>query len=266
MTDAAPPRASAPIALLFAILGFIIAAAVAGVYLWDRQKKDEDHNIMIIDQLRRIDERLGKMETAQQQIDTGALAEKLDELNVKVAESKSADSGVISQQLQIIIEHQIKLQNDLAEIREARIETAQQQATQNSMKQQQQGLLRDLQNIAPTLLTPQATDDFWSKITSSWQRWVTIKPMPSAGADTTTTSGKISRALYDLEQGDVQAALNVLPDDPRLASFRKNAENYIAQIKAAETPAPAAEEATEEKKPLLHLPVLPTPPAEGETP
>ncbi|HCM84334.1 MAG TPA: hypothetical protein PKW15_05025 [Alphaproteobacteria bacterium] len=267
MTDAAPTRAAAPFALIFGILGFIIAAGLSGLYIWDRQQKDQEHTAMIIDQLRRIDDRLTKLENGQAQQDTTALNEKLDQVSLKIAEMSASDTSSISQQLQIIIEHQIKLQNDLADIKHIRAEMQQEKQVQATQQQQQAALLRELQAIAPTLLNPPTGNDFWSKLTRSWQRWVTVKPQASAAADTTTTGGKISRALYELEQGQVEAALNILPDDPRLSAFRANAEAYLAQSQAATAETGEAQtEAQTEEKPALHLPTLPEVPAEGETP
>lgn len=265
MTDTAP-RATAPFALIFAILGFVIAAGVAGVYIWDRQKKDEDHNVMIIDQLRRIDDRLTKIENGQEKLASGqasfnvdGLNDKLNEVAVHLAENKSTDNTAISQQMQIVIEHQIKLQNDLAELKDARSENAEKAEAEDKLKQQELALLNDLQMLAPSLMNAPQTDDFWSKISNSWRQWVSVKPRASAGADITTTTGKISRALYELEQGRVESALSVLPDDPRLASFRARAEEYLNEKKAAA--APVAEK--KDEKPALTLQPLPTPPSEG---
>jgi len=259
MTDVPAPRASNLIALIFAILGFVIAAGLAGIYIWDRQQKDRENTATVIDQLRRIDDRLTKLESGQAAQDITALTEKIDQIAIKLSEVSASDSGAISQQLQIMIEHQIKLQNDLAALKETHAAAQASAQVQNNLAQHQQILLRDLQSIAPALLMPVEQTDLWSKIKGAFQRWITVRPQPSANADTTTTSGKVSRALYDLEQGDVMAALQVLPDDPRLSSFRATAQNYLDQEKSAEITAPKPAETKLQLQPLPE-------PVPGETP
>lgn len=264
MTDAAP-RAQTPFALIFALLGFVIAAGVGGLYIWDRRQKDQDQFTMIIDQLRRIDDRLSELEKRPEAPDLSALNEKLDQLQVKLAETAPADSAVLNQQLQIIIEHQIKLQNDLAKIQQEHVQSVKETASAENLKLQQQVLLKDLQNLAPTLIAPPPSDNLWAKISNGWQRWVTIKPQASAAADVTTPAGKISRALYDLQQGDVEAALEVLPEDPRLAAFRSRADAYLleaaAQQKAAQEPGLVKNPGTIS---VLPLPALPANEGTGE--
>lgn len=264
MTDAAP-RAQTPFALIFALLGFVIAAGVAGLYIWDRRQKDQDQVTMIIDQLRRIDDRLSELEKKPDAPDLSGLNEKLDQLQLKLAETAPADSAVLNQQLQIIIEHQIKLQNDLAKIQQEHVQTVKDTTTAQNLKLQQQALLKDLQNLASTLITPPPSDNVWAKIANSWQRWVTVKPQASASADITTPTGKISRALYDLQQGDVESAVDVLPEDPRLASFRSRADAYLleaaAQEKAAQQPSLIK---TPETVPVVPLPQPPADEGDSE--
>jgi hypothetical protein len=255
MTDAPAPtitsRGSNAATFIFAVLAFVIAATLAGLYIWDRQQKNQELQNSIIDQLIRIDARLTKLEGITTAQDTNGINEKLEQLQLKLSELTTADNSNIAQQLQIIIEHQIKLQNDLADIKEANAA-----ATAQHITAAQTDLLADLRALAPHLILPPAGNDFWSKIIQAWQQWVTVQPQASASADITTPVGKISRALYALEQGDITAALKILPDDPRLSAFRVKAANILVEQTA---------EKIIETEPTA-LPLMPDAAAEGTMP
>jgi Tfp pilus assembly protein PilN len=235
------------LSLLVAVLALVVVAALAGLYLWERQQESRQQNAALIDQLQRIDSRLSKIEQAQAMHDQTQLLGKLNQMDEKMAalaaaQSAAPDAAALSDKLDSIMAQQASMTAAMTDLSkwQAQQEAAAEEAQQADI--QQHALLADLSALAPMLLMPSETpNDQWQTFIAPFRAWFTARPVPSASADTTTVTGKVSRALYDLQKGDVRAALAVLPDDPRLAAFRQKAEASLKAPTPAALPEPTPE-------------------------
>jgi len=249
MTETPAPRPRAPIATVFALLSFAVALILAGIYLWDRQNDRRDQINAMIDQLQRIDARLTKIETAvtaqgdavtklsAQTADitqsaatmaaqVAALHNDMDHLQQTTASADQAKQNAQIAELKTAVDSGHAFGAELAQIKTG--DTAALQSLSSGITTPQQ-LSDELAALAPQLLTAAPKKSIWDRAMQNMKGWITPRPLPSANADTTTMAGKISRALYDLQQRDVQGALDTLPkDDARLTTFRTHAENYLA--------------------------------------
>jgi len=257
MTEPAPPRA----ALIFAVLSLTAVVLLAGLYLWDRQNERREQNHAMLDQLQRIDARLSKIETTV--AEQGDAMQKLSDASSAMAQNATTIAAQ-SVELHATLEHlqqatastsQAQQISAFAQLKSAvnsghafSAELAQIHGADTSALAPLAGgvttpeqLEQELSTIAPALMHGKTKKDWWHQILARLSGFITPRPLPSANADITTPSGKISRGLYDLEQHDVQGALDVLPkpapssdpgEDVHLVDFRNHAENYLATQKS----------------------------------
>lgn len=284
-TNAPTPRTRAPLATLFAFLSFLAVTLFGGLFIWNQQHEREAISADMIDQLRRIDVRLAKLENAANIQDPAKISEKLAHLDARLTDFASATDTIVSQsndvkalteKLQLVLNDQQKLHEEIVQLRADNhdVHAASQQLAITNLKQAvtsgrdfsqelsavpeaaplaplaagvatPEVLKQELTALAPTLLAPTGKGNFWDSAMQSVRGWVTVRPVASGSADTSTLSGKISRALYELNHGKVAEALDVLPkDDMRLVGFRVHAEKYLLAQQAlaklqAEPAAPA---------------------------
>ena len=243
MTEVSPRRAGTPVATILAALSLVIVLALAGVYVWEHQSEQRDQNNAMIDQLRRIDARLSKLEDAAAAQDTHGIAENLAHLDARLTDFAHATDAVVGQsndikmltgKLEQVLADQAKLHEEISALRMTNHE-AHAAAQQLASRDMQTALSHELSDLAPVLLAPESHGNFWDAAWRQMQGWVSARPLPSATADTHTLAGKISRALSDIDRGDIQAALDILPkDEAQLMAFRTHAAEFInAQQQAA---------------------------------
>jgi len=248
MSEPIPSRT----ALIFAVLSLAAVILLAGLYLWDRQNVRREQNNAMIDQLQRIDARLTKIETivtAQSDANStmtqsaatitaqsAELRGMIEHLQQNMASANQIQQTSALMQLKSAVNSGHAFGAELAQIQGADTSALALMASGVATPEQ---LAQELSALAPDLMHGEVKKDWWHQILGRLSGFIIPRPLPSASADITTPDGKISRALYDLEQHDVQGALDVLPkpapakagDDARLADFYNHAENYLTAQK-----------------------------------
>jgi len=257
MVDAQPTRAqNSPIVLLITGCGAIVLAALGWMF-WQLQTELQHLDARLVkvesaaraelgplhEKLALLDAHLTEISKTTAPPDTQALTDKLQEIaaaqtqlrdDMQQLRSSNQDTRSANQQLSIT-----NLRRAVASGHEFNAELLQLDpqwadaanplrawATTGIPTRTQ--LADELEVLAPNLLNVPDDKNFWHAAWQHLQDWITTKPLPSANANIATMAGKISRALYDIAQDQVDTALAVLPiDDARLTGFRAQAENYI---------------------------------------
>lgn len=241
MTDVSSPPAHAPQTPVLILVFLIVVIMGAGLYgLWEQQN-------IALSAIVRVDARLEKLEAAQ---NSQGISDKLEKLDARLMDlSKAADMTAnqsndvktLAAKLDQILADQSKLHDEIAQLRGSNHD-ARPAVEPSATEEEKEQLKQDLSALAPTLLAPTApANNIWDAAMQDWQRWVTARPLPSASADTTTLPGQISRALYEIDRGQIQIALDVLPkDNPKLTAFRARAENIITAQSPSAAPSGSA--------------------------